>query len=259
MKSRLFSPLYMFTIGLLLTLSSPVYAQSSQPSQQTQTTPDTVRFAIMELTPYGMINEEGTRSGYLYEVSNLILKTAGFPPHNTVLPIKRVIKGLMVGDFDCSIFAETPFAKDNFNLLEKIGKKLEVGVLPAKGIKLRSYEDLSNIKIALPLGISLSPKFDTDKDLEKISSAGYSQAVKMLSRGRVEAIGGALDSLRYSARQFGLDPDQVFDQAYLFVDLDMWLTCPNKKLAPESIERLRIAVRKLRKNGKILDIIDRYR
>ncbi len=249
----------MFVFGLLLTMNTVVHAQSSQTSDQSPTTPNTVRFATMELVPYGMIASDGTITGYLHEISNLILKTAGYPPQNAVLPIKRVIKGLVIGEFDCSIFAETPYAKDNFKLLEKIGKKLEVGVLPAKGIKLNVYEDLSDIKIALPLGISLSPKFDTDKDLEKISSNGYFQAVKMLSKGRVNAIAGALDSMRFSARQIGLDPAQTFDKPLLFVDLDMWLTCPNKKLAPEAIERLRAAVRKLRKRGEILDIIDRYR
>lgn len=248
MNFRRLNALSLFVFGLFLTSNTLVYAQTS----------DTVRFATMELTPYGMIAKDGTTSGYLYEVSNLILKTAGFPPRNTILPIKRVIKGLMIGDFDCSIFAETPFAKENFRLLEKIGKKLKVGVLPAKGIKLHSYEDLRDMKIAVPLGISLSPKFDSDKELIKISSSDYFQAVKMLSKGRMNAIAGALDSLRYSARQIDLDPDQIFDQAFLFLDLDMWLTCPNKNLAPESIERLRSAVRKLRKNGKILDIIDRY-
>lgn len=245
-------------VGIILLQSIFFVTHLSAENNSADPDRDTVRIAIMQLAPYGMIDKDGAVSGYLYETANLILQTANFPAATDVLPIKRVINGLQNGGYDCSIFAETAYVKKKFPLIEKIGKKLEAGILPGAGIIVNQYQDLSDIQIALPLGINLSSQFDADKNLHKFETKGYNEAIQMLSKGRVNAVGGAIDSLRYNARKNGLDPNTIFGKPYLFFIVDIWLVCPENSLSQPVIARLRKSIISLRKSGAIQKIIDRY-
>jgi len=242
-------------IFLLCSLASTL-THAQTPTNNSDT--DRVRFANLELAPYGYRDETGVSKGYLYETTNLVLETAGYPADNIIFPVKRMIKSILSGDKDCSIVAETPFAKSNFQLIEKIGKKLEIGVLPRAGITVKNYADLYNHTIALPLGISLSSKFDSDEELLKIKTKGYLESVNMMESGRVETVAGALDSLRYNVRRKNLDPSVFFGTPYLFIQLDIWLACAPNRLKETTIKRLKNAVISLRESGKIQEIIDRY-
>lgn len=217
-----------------------------------------VRFAIMQLSPYGIIDDDGTASGYLYETGNLILEKAGFPIINNVLPLKRLGKEMFSGNRDCAIAGDTHYVKEKYQLVEKIGLNLEIGVMPRLNHPLNKYEDLYSTSVAVPRGASLSKRFDSDTNILKIITRGYSNSVQMLLKGRVDAVAGAIDSIRYNIKQENLDPDDIIGSPLVFLELELWLVCVPDRLPPSIIDRLREAIVTLRESGQIQKIINRY-
>lgn len=224
----------------------------SQPgSQNTPTSgPEVVRFGTMQLMPYGMNGSDGKISGFLNEMRSR-------PPSNEVPPVKRLISGLQSGKYDFPVFAETSFIKKKFPFVEKIRKNLEFGILPAASIRLDSYADPMNIQIVLPLEIRISPAFYSEDTLTKIKAKGYFHAVRMLGKGHIDAIGGALDSLRYNVPLSYLDPKTIFGKPYILEELDVWLVCQSDRLPSQTIERCKTTIA-LRQIGAIEVNIGNY-
>ena len=217
-----------------------------------------VRFATMELAPYGFLDESGNITGYLYEIANLIIGTAELPIINGLFPVERMIKEITDGRRDCTIAVDAPIIIKIFQLIEKIGKKIKSGILPRKGITISNYHDLYNHVIAVPHGTSFTLKFDKDDEIKRQFTNGYRHSINMMVRGRVDAIAGAIDSLRYSARKNQLVPNDIFGEAFIFTTSELWLVCAKDQLSPKMKEHLKQTVIQLRDSGEFQIIIDKY-
>jgi polar amino acid transport system substrate-binding protein len=217
-----------------------------------------VRFALMELRPYGFYDEAGMLRGYLYDLANEVMKTADLHGEIEIFPVKRMVGNVLEGSWDCTFVAATDFVKENFYLVEKIGKKLEGGIIPRSGITLDSYQSLYNYDIAVPHGVTLTKKFDTDKKLSKVLTEGYQQSIKMLDGDRLEAIAGAIDSLKFSAKQIGIDPTAAFGEPLVVFEFDIWFACSHDNPSATRVRQLQEAVITLRESGRIKEIVDGY-
>jgi len=212
----------------------------------------------MKLTPYSFTDENGEPSGYLHDVMIAVLKEAGLSQKIKLLPLKRLLQGFKSGRHDCTLIANSPTAQSVFRIIEPIGKKLQIGVLPAFGRVIENYEDLKDLKIGIPLGVSFDKGFDADKNLDKIQTNDYVENVKMLNHGRLTAIAGSIDSFYLDARKLGLDPDTLFGEPYVFISLDLVLACAKESPSKDVISKLKQSVQNLRENGQIQKIIDKY-
>jgi hypothetical protein len=217
-----------------------------------------VRFALMELSPYGFFDEAGEPRGYLYDLANEVLIAADLQGESELFPVKRMVRNVLEGSWDCTFVAATDFVKDNFYLIEKIGKKLEGGIIPKPGITLDGYQSLYKYDIAVPQGMTLTKKFDSDDKLSKVLTEGYQQSIRMLAGNRLEVIAGAIDSLKFAAKQIGIDPNTAFGEPLVVIDFDIWFACSNDNPSAARVQRLRDAVVTLRESGRIKEIIDGY-
>jgi len=212
--------------------------------------------ATLEQIPYGFKTSKGQIKGGLFDIMNEIINESGLKASNQLLPPQRLILELNKGNQLCTLVANTPHASKHFDLIEPIGLKLSAGVLPRKGIELTNYVSLKNIIIAVPLGIYFNERFDNDNTLNKIHPLGYSNAIQMLKYKRVDAIAGAIETLRYIAKYESLLASD-FSPPLILSNLEIYLVCI--KDTPYSVrDAMRAAVITLKKNGKIQQIHNQY-
>ncbi len=238
----------MLLTGLCLLLVMLIPAQALSAS---------VRFGIMGQPPYGFWSGNGEARGYLYDIADAILARAELPGDNRVLPHKRLLSALESGERNCSLFAGTPEVRKRFRLVEPLGCTLQAGILPAAGIDLKRYEDLSNLSIAVSRGVSFNTRFDNDSALNKVVTKNYYLDAVMLKRGRVDAVAGAISSHLFNLRKLGWSVADV-GTPLVFSELPLWLACRPDDPAPESVRRLQDAVRGLREDGTVVRTIERY-
>ncbi|MBT4019640.1 MAG: transporter substrate-binding domain-containing protein [Alphaproteobacteria bacterium] len=218
---------------------------------------DGIRFATMKLVPYGYKNSAGENVGYLYDVSNAIMKEAGFKERNELLPVKRLHQQLVKGGADCTLVARIPVT-EVYQLITPLGPSISLVFLPRSGIVLDTYEDLVGKRIAVAKGtLGALKEFAEDDRMKRYMTGGYRENMLMLRRGRVEAVMGAWGSLIYNHRELGYELKGL-GKPLIIRQTPLWLVCSNHMKDAGKLERLRQATRRLRENGSIKTIISNY-
>jgi len=230
---------------LLLFLSVPSYSDSKK---------NAIKMLIMHQIPYGFKDENNEKTGVLYDILYQIIKTSNMNKSINIVPPKRLV-AMMQDNKVCTIVANTPDIKI-FDLIEPVGFKLTAGILPAIGITLDSYSSLKNKVIAVPLGIIFDKKFHKDTTLTKVRPPHYINAIKMLKRGRVDAVAGALLTLKYIAKKQGMNLTS-FNKPLILAQTELYLVCTTD-IEKDNRKRLKNAVIELKLNETIKNIFIRY-
>jgi len=247
MASQIQLSLKRLLLGILLLLAQPTQAVIDN---------NTFSMATLEQVPYGFKTSKGQIEGILFDIMNAIIIESGLKASNQLLPPQRLIIELLKGSQLCTLVANTPYAVQHFDLIEPVGLKLSAGILPRKGIKLPNYASLNNIIIAVPLGIFFDERFDNDHTLTKIRPLSYSNAIQMLKYKRVDAVAGAIESLRYIAKYDSLSVSD-FAPPLVLSNHKIYLTCYRD--TPSTVrEAMRAAIITLKKSGEIQQIHKQY-
>jgi len=209
----------------------------------------------MDQSPYGFTTKDGRKTGVLYDILNQILKTSGMNQPIGIVPTKRLLSILQNERKVCTIVADTPDVQV-FDLIEPIGFKLTAGILPGIGIKLDNYSSLKNKVIAVPLGIIFDKRFHEDDTLKKVRPHHYTNAIKMLKTKRVDAVAGALLTLKYIAKKEGMNL-MSFNKPLVLAQTEAYLVCTTD-LEKANREKLKKSVIKLKLNGTIEKILIEY-
>lgn len=240
--------IYHSIIGIFLLFSSYAICATHTDSVE-------IQFGIFDHPPYAYKNDQGDYVGTLYEVATAILTRANLPGSNQVLPSTRLFQQLSKGDTDCSLMIKNKITQSNFNLIEPIGEIVSTGITPRSGITLNRYEDLSNIKIAVPRGIYIYEPFDNDEALKKIWSTNYEHSASMLQRGRVDSMAGVVESMLFNTRKLGMKAHEV-GESLVFARYPIWLLCAHNSVEPDVIQQMKDAVSSLREDGTIRGIFN---
>ncbi|WP_421779955.1 substrate-binding periplasmic protein [Kiloniella litopenaei] len=212
----------------------------------------------IEQEPYGFVNSAGEQDGYLYKVAELILKQAGYVTKPQAVPVNRLIKNLKVGNSTCILAAKSPFVKEHFEPIEDIGHTIEVGFMPRKGIELNGYEDLKGLRIAIPAGMTIGNPFDEDQSLTKINTPDYKRGVLLLSRGDIDVVVGAIESIKYSALFVSGKPSHLLGEPHIINSFPMSLTCRKQLKDNPVVMRLKLATKSLREDGITKMVISEF-
>jgi ABC-type amino acid transport substrate-binding protein len=206
--------------------------------------------------PYGFVTPEGEKKGAFYDILNEIMSVSHIGNSNRLIPFKRVLAQITAHKNVCTIAANDNENKAVFDLVEPVGFKLSAGVLPGPAIDLNDYSNLKGIRIAVPLGAYISEKFHDDQDLIKVTSSKYTNAMKMLKTGRVDAVAGAMPALMYISQTQGIDK-KYFGKPLVLQSYDVYLLC-SYDLAEDARSILKKTLIELKSNGKIKQILDSY-
>lgn len=219
---------------------------------------DEILFSIFEAPPYGIYLKDGKKDGYFVQILQELSQEYDIKMQIKLQPIKRTTKTLITGENHCSILASSKFVKTTYTWIEATGLRLEAGIIPQKGIRLRQYEELYGLKIGVVQGTSFNNKFDTDEKIIREMSTDYPSSVRQLATGRVQAIAGAVSTLYYNAKLQKIPIDRYFDDPFVFNSLDIGFVC-NKEYADQNdLSKLKNAVKEMRENGRLKQIHDNF-
>ncbi|WP_421783244.1 substrate-binding periplasmic protein [Kiloniella litopenaei] len=216
-----------------------------------------LNFVTLQHAPYGFLSETGDKRGYLYDLTNVLRKEAGFHGTHEIVPTLRVFSELEEGSAHCSVLARVPVPDARYEKLAPIGKSITVSAIPRKPIILNNYSDLAGKKIGVPRGVFVGEPFDSDDTLLKVPTKNYDLSSAMFKSGRVDVVIGAYDSMLFNMRKMGVDLSEI-GQAYVFKTVEFWLMCQPGKVTTAQKKRLVEATDKLRESGTIKRIIDKY-
>ena len=219
---------------------------------------DEILFSIFEAPPYGIYSKDGNKDGYFVQILQEISQDHDIKLQIKLQPIKRTTKTLITGENHCSILASSKFVKTTYTWIETSGIKLETGILPKKGIRLKQYKDLYGLKIGIVQGTSFNNKFDTDEKIIREISSDYPSSVRLLATGRVQAIAGALSTFYYNAKLQKIPIDRYFDEPLIFNSLDIGFVCNKEYAVQNDLSKLKNAVKEMRKNGRLKQIHDNF-
>ena len=238
-----------FSIMLILLLIAPVFTYAKNVNNG-------IAMMTLELVPYGYINKEGKEDGVFYDIMNEIITESSIGKSYGIFPAKRLVAEFANPKGMCTIVVNSPYVNNQLEVIEPIGYKMSVGVLPKAGIKLDSYLDLKNIIVALPRGVYVGDRFMNDKTITKASTPRYYSALLMLKAGRVDAVVGALQSFIYIAKNKEFT-GQKFGKPLIFSENEPTLFC-NNAVTKKVRKRLKSTLVQLKTSGKVQKILDRY-
>jgi len=217
---------------------------------------DSIAMLTMEQIPYGYLSPEGKHIGMLYDILNEIILESEVGQTNHLMPPRRIFLEMITKKKICTLAADVPSMVSNFDLIEPIGYELKAGVLPRAGIKIQNYSDLKKIIIAVPTGVNFDDQFDNDLDIIKAQPSEYVNAIRMLKKGRVDAIAGAINNLYFIAKMKNM-PFETFDKPFTFQTNNIYLVCTST-ISKASRQKLKNAVITLRENKRFEVILKRF-
>ncbi|MGK0291594.1 MAG: polar amino acid transport system substrate-binding protein [bacterium] len=142
--------------------------------------------------PFADPSLKNTQKGSVTNLYKMLEKELGVKIKIKYDPYARVLKNMKTGEMDLAIIFKNQSLKRKVNYIGKISLS-RVVILFRKGKSIKRYEDLYRFRsIAILHKANFQKRFDRDKKLKKHSVSNYSQAIKMLRLGRVDAAVGSV-------------------------------------------------------------------
>lgn len=215
-----------------------------------------ISMLTMDQPPYGYKDKDGKDTGILFEIMNTIMQSSGIGEKNTIIPSKRLLITMLSGKPTCSLVADTPDIGNVLDFITPIGYSLKAGILPRIGRGITDYKSLQGKIVAVPLGVQFDKVFHNDKTIDKVFPPKYLNAMQMLKAGRVDAVAGAIDSLKLIAKRIGMSHKDLAP-AIILLKGEVQLVC-SKEVLITTRQTLRNTVIHLKATGEIQTILHRY-
>ena len=231
-----------YLICLLILITTPALAE-------------VLNIATINLPPYGYI-ENGQPTGLNYELANIIAKEAGYTPNNSIVPLARATHYIETGRVDVVIMFSTPFIRahaDNLGLV----LPMETVVLGCADTIIDTLQDLSGKTVATVRGAKYDDRISKINDIVLYPTRNYTQSLKMLLSRRVDAVIGPILGLSYTAKKNNF-PKQGFGTPFILSTAQGNLFFSKKSSSTNKKQRLRKAVKRLRENGTMQRILNKY-
>ena len=214
-------------------------------------------FHVIQSEPVGFINEDGLPTGIHWEYLEAIKKHSGLCIHISLYPYARIWESIKNGKHDGGII----FKSDNRSELVEYVAKIQntpTVVIPLKGIKLKDYSDLKNLKIGNLRGAHLNRKFDNDKNLNIVGLSNYEQQTKMINLKRLDAVAGNIYVLTYQLKKYGVLSKVDLDNQLYLGEKEQWLQLSSKSAHMDKLPILRKSINELKSDGVFRDILLKY-
>lgn len=214
---------------------------------------ESLRIVTLNLPPYGYI-EKGVDKGLCYEMANALAQEAGFEPDNKIVPLARGIADIAEGRADIIIMFPNPKIEANANNLGLILSMETVIIGKAGG--LRTLRDIRGKTVATIRGALYDDRVSKKNGVVLYPTASYSQSLKMLLSGRVDAVIGPKLGLYYVARKMKI-PKQALDNPLVLASARGCVFV--SRFTPHPIvERVTEALERMQQNGQIEKIVKEY-
>lgn len=209
-----------------------------------------LRFITIDVAPWASLDPTTQKPvGVFPAVVAEFQRRTGHSIAITLHPFARIDRELETGAQDCTIIVWN----DTRAGIVKKGALLAhhpVGIIAAKGVRLDGFDDLHRLNgISVLRGLAMGGGFDENARLRKEFDTDYQTGLRKLAHGRVEAVAGAMPTIRYLAAQMGLD--HHLGQQLLLSQMDLVLQCSLKSPHLNAMEQFNRAIRDMRDDGTL--------
>lgn len=250
-------PIVPVIAAILLALSTHLSAQAE--SEAAIGGPDRpLRFATMELEPYGLPEQDEMFPGLFREVNASIARGAGLHAVDQLMPLKRMLKSLERGERDCGILLLTPYLRTRLQAVAEIRRQFDSLLITRRGLKIDNLEQLRGYLLGLPRGSYVGHPVADDTAIRRLPTNGYAQSAILLQAGRVDAIAGSGFSVLHNLGRLGMRRSDV-GSVIVFDSHPLWLQCVPGRLPAALQSALAESAARLQRSGRMDEIFARYR
>lgn len=149
---------------------------------------DAVTFSIPDVWPWAYEDETGELRGSLIEVADRLSEKTGISVTPRLRPLRRAIAELQAGAVNFSILFRNP--KLDIEAVN-VSSVTQVNILLAAKAESDyplTLDELKGKRVAYIRGTYLGEAFERDEGVEKVPVGAISQAVELLTLGRISAI-----------------------------------------------------------------------
>lgn len=226
-------------------------------SHQAHAGEDVLNFNILESYPFAYTNDAGQQVGTYWEYVAAIAERSGLNIHRHVVPKPRVVARLKNGEADAAILFRAENLNDFVDYVEPV-RTVPIIVATLKTHPVKNYNDLHALpSVGVFHAAAISPAFDADTLINKISIASYPALVGMLGRKRLTAIAGNGVVIGELVRRL-CQSNEIEISPLSLGSLEQWLVFSKNSPRQEKIEAIRAAVLSLKKDGVLDQIFDRH-
>ncbi|MDO3384425.1 transporter substrate-binding domain-containing protein [Gilvimarinus sp. SDUM040013] len=211
-----------------------------------------LKFISIDVEPWAS-NVNGEMKGAFIEMVRGITERTELDIAITLTPFARVDRELETGGHDCTILI--PRSEEIVKPGELVAFH-EIGLLGRPGVVLDHYSDLSDLTVSVLRGSSITEQFDSDDTLDKVYDTDYLIALRKLERGRVDAIAGAIPTIRYLADNNGLSA--AIGEELVLGDVPLVFQCSRQSKNLHAMKKINHAIRQMKEDGTIERIRQQY-
>lgn len=212
-------------------------------------------FVTVDAAPWAYHDEAGRPAGALPEIVAELERRGRQRISLSLFPLVRIDRAMETGEQDCTVI----FWNDARARLVVRGEDvypMPFGVVARRGVPLARYEDLVPLAISVTRGLSMFSRFDTDPGLRKDAEKDYLTGLRKLARGRVDAVAGALPTLRHIAERAGL-MDRL-GSSLVLSHVPLSLQCSRRSGAVKRMAALNEALLAMKADGSLARILTAY-
>lgn len=231
----------------LLTIGC-AFAQADPASQQQDIEP--VTFAIADVWPWGYEDEYGDLHGSLVDVMNRLSELAGVPVDPRIRPVRRAIDEIESGEVNFTILFKNPALEANaISIAPVVRVNIMLAALAGTDYPL-TLEALKGEPVSFIRGTYLGEAFEKDTGVVREPVALISQAVELLSLGRISAILASEHALFRTIQAMDLRLDILRYQKHVRGQLGV-LYMSRKAQRPDIAERFRDAIEQMEESNEL--------
>lgn len=212
----------------------------------------TLKFISIDVEPWATENQGEMKGAFIEMVKEVAART-DYTIEITLTPFARVDRELETGGHDCTILIPR---NEEIVVPGELVSYHQMGLIAGRGVELNHYQDLMPLKISLIRGSSITPRFDSDHQLTKLYDTDYLIALRKLERGRVDAIAGAIPTIRYLADHNNLSG--AIGQILPLADIPLIFQCSRQSPHLSAMKEINQVIRQMKQDGTIEKIRQQY-
>lgn len=170
---------------------------------------DTINLAVTNLPPFQIVNGDKVEDCINIRVLKEILDPMDIKINYQVMPFQRCLVNLKNGKSDIFMgILRRPEREVYLHYVQPAYKQhsTKAFFLPkGKSQMLQKYEDLYKLTVGVRLGFKYFPQFDNDRKIRKEVTSTNKQNLKMLLKGRIDALAITEITGEYLIALYGYD------------------------------------------------------
>jgi polar amino acid transport system substrate-binding protein len=161
------------------------------------------RFTSLDAAPWAYADASGGLTGAFPEIVAELSRRGGHNISVSLQSFSRIERDLETGQQDCTILL---WSEKRAHLVD-MGATIygmPFGVVARQGVALKDYGDLHALSVSMVRGVAFDPRMESDTNIRRDVDKDYAQALQKVAHGRVDAVSGAIPTIRYLAHKMNL-------------------------------------------------------